>query len=116
MTIKRHGVGPRLGQAVVHGDTVCLAGMVAADPSADAKGPDPADPQEDRRDARGGRQQQVEAPLRHRIRRQHGRLRRHRTPPGDAWIDPANTPARATVEARLASPKYLVEIMSVAAV
>ena len=23
----------------------------------------------------------------------------------DAWIDPANTPARATVEARLASPK-----------
>jgi enamine deaminase RidA (YjgF/YER057c/UK114 family) len=33
----------------------------------------------------------------------------------DAWIDPANTPALATVEARLASPKYLVEIMSVAA-
>ena len=33
----------------------------------------------------------------------------------DAWVDPANTPARATVEARLASPKYLVEIMSVAA-
>src|SRR5262249_23870613 len=38
MTIKRHGVGPRLSQAVVHGDTVYLAGMVAADPSADAKG------------------------------------------------------------------------------
>ena len=34
----------------------------------------------------------------------------------DAWIDPANTPARATVEARLASPKYLVEIMAVAAI
>jgi enamine deaminase RidA (YjgF/YER057c/UK114 family) len=33
----------------------------------------------------------------------------------DAWVDPANTPARATVEARLASPKYLVEIMAVAA-
>ena len=29
----------------------------------------------------------------------------------DAWIDPANTPARATVEARLATPRYLVEIM-----
>jgi len=38
MTIKRHGVGPRLSQAVVHGDTVYLAGMVASDPSADAKG------------------------------------------------------------------------------
>src|SRR5439155_14602114 len=35
MSIKRHGVGPRLSQAVVHGDTVYLAGMVAADPSAD---------------------------------------------------------------------------------
>jgi len=34
----------------------------------------------------------------------------------DAWVDPANTPARATVEARLASPKYLVEIMTVAAI
>ena len=33
----------------------------------------------------------------------------------DAWVDPANTPARATVEARLASPKYLVEIMCTAA-
>jgi len=33
----------------------------------------------------------------------------------DAWVDPANTPARATVEARLASPKYLVEIAVIAA-
>lgn len=33
----------------------------------------------------------------------------------DAWVDPANTPARATVEARLASPEYLVEIQVVAA-
>jgi len=33
----------------------------------------------------------------------------------DAWVDPANTPARATVEAKLASPKYLVEISIVAA-
>ena len=34
MAIKRHGVGPRLSQAVVHGDTVYLAGIVAEDPSA----------------------------------------------------------------------------------
>src|SRR2546425_10728871 len=38
MSIKRHGVGPRLSQAAVHGDTVYLAGMVAGDPSADTKG------------------------------------------------------------------------------
>ena len=28
-----------------------------------------------------------------------------------AWIDPANPPARATVEAKLADPRMLVEIM-----
>ena len=33
----------------------------------------------------------------------------------EAWIDPANPPARATVEAKLASPDYLVEISVIAA-
>lgn len=33
----------------------------------------------------------------------------------DAWVDPANLPARATVEAKLASPDYLVEIAVIAA-
>src|SRR5437867_3717966 len=80
------------------------------------EGPDPADSQEDRRDAGGGRQPQVEDPLRHRVRGQHGDLRRDMNAAWDAWVDPANTPARATVEARLASPKYLVEIMTVAAI
>jgi len=29
----------------------------------------------------------------------------------DAWVDKANAPARATIEARLAKPEYWVEIM-----
>jgi enamine deaminase RidA (YjgF/YER057c/UK114 family) len=33
----------------------------------------------------------------------------------DAWIDPANPPARATSEGRLATPDYHVEIVVVAA-
>jgi enamine deaminase RidA (YjgF/YER057c/UK114 family) len=33
----------------------------------------------------------------------------------DAWVSFGNTPARATVEAKLASPDYKVEIMVVAA-
>ena len=33
----------------------------------------------------------------------------------DAWVSPDNAPARATVEAKLASPEYKVEIMVVAA-
>jgi enamine deaminase RidA (YjgF/YER057c/UK114 family) len=34
----------------------------------------------------------------------------------DAWIDAANPPARACVEARLAAPQFSVEIMVTAAV
>jgi enamine deaminase RidA (YjgF/YER057c/UK114 family) len=33
----------------------------------------------------------------------------------DAWVAPGSTPARACVEARLASPQYTVEIMVTAA-
>jgi enamine deaminase RidA (YjgF/YER057c/UK114 family) len=33
----------------------------------------------------------------------------------DAWVDHENPPARATVEARLASPDYAVEIVGIAA-
>jgi enamine deaminase RidA (YjgF/YER057c/UK114 family) len=29
----------------------------------------------------------------------------------DAWVSPGNTPARATVEVKLAAPRYNVEIM-----
>jgi enamine deaminase RidA (YjgF/YER057c/UK114 family) len=32
----------------------------------------------------------------------------------DGWVSAGNTPARATVEAKLASPQYNVEIMVVA--
>ena len=113
MSVKRHGVGPRLSQAVVHGNTVYLAGMVASDPSADAKG-------------------QTEQILR-KIDETLAAVGSHKSKllsatvyvanmgvyadmnaAWDAWVDPANTPARATVEARLASPKSLVEIMSIA--
>lgn len=33
----------------------------------------------------------------------------------DAWVDPDNPPARATVQATLANPKFWVEIMVTAA-
>ena len=33
----------------------------------------------------------------------------------DKWVAPGHTPARATIEARLAAPQYTVEIMVVAA-
>ena len=33
----------------------------------------------------------------------------------DAWVSPGNTPARATVEAKLAAPQFKVEIEVIAA-
>jgi enamine deaminase RidA (YjgF/YER057c/UK114 family) len=33
----------------------------------------------------------------------------------DGWVSPGNTPARATVEAKLAGPQYAVEIVAIAA-
>lgn len=33
----------------------------------------------------------------------------------DAWVDPTNPPARATCEAKLATPDYRVEVIVVAA-
>lgn len=115
MSITRHDVGPRFSQAVVHGNTVYLAGMVAADPSADVRG-------------------QTEQVLRKidatlaAVGSDKSKLLSatvylasmsaydEMNAAWDAWLDKTNKPARATVEARLASPKYLVEIMSIAAV
>ncbi len=34
----------------------------------------------------------------------------------DTWVVPDHTPARATIEAKLANPAYKVEIMAIAAV
>jgi len=34
----------------------------------------------------------------------------------DKWVSPGNTPARATVESKLAGPEYRVEIQVTAAI
>ena len=114
MTIKRHDVGPRLSQAVVHGDTVYLAGMVAADPSADAKGQTQQILKkiDDLLAAAGTSKSKL---LSATIWLADMRYFDDMNSVWDAWMDPANPPARATVEARLAAPKYFVEIAGVAA-
>ena len=114
MTINRHNRGPRMSGAVVHGNTVYLAGQVARDGSTTVKG-------------------QTEQILKQidELLRAAGSSKSNllsttiylasmstfdeMNAVWDAWVDPNNTPARATVEAKLASPKYLVEIMVTAA-
>jgi len=114
MTIARHGAGPRMSGAVVHGDTVYLAGQVASDPSAGVKG------QTEQvlkriddllKSAGTDKSKLLSATVYLADMRGYDEM----NAAWDAWVSPGNTPGRATVEARLASPKYLVEIVAIAA-
>jgi len=115
MTITRIEAGTRMSQAVIHGDTVYLAGQVA--------------------------QKSPGKPVREQTREILGSIDRLLAEAGtdksrllsaqiwladiarfnemnevwDAWLSPGNAPARATVEANLAAPDFTVEIMVVAA-
>ena len=114
MAIERHEVGPIMSQIVVHGDTVYLAGQVAGDPSADVKG----QTQQilDQIDAHlatvGSDKSKV---LSANIWLTDISTWADMNEVWSAWVDPANPPARATVEAKLAAPQYIVEIMVIAA-
>ncbi|HWA43436.1 MAG TPA: RidA family protein [Hypericibacter adhaerens] len=114
MTITRLEPGKRMSQAVKHNNTVYLAGQVASDPS-------------------GGIEQQTREVLAaiDRLLAEAGTSKSRllscqvilanmgdfaaMNSVYDAWIDPANPPARAAIEARLAAPGYKVEIIAVAA-
>ena len=115
MSVTRHGVGPRLSQAVVHGNTAYLAGMVAGDPAADARGQTEQILKkiDETLAAVGSHKSKL---LSATVYVASMALYNDMNAAWDAWVDKANTPARASVEARLAAPKYLVEIMCVAAI
>jgi enamine deaminase RidA (YjgF/YER057c/UK114 family) len=114
MTVTRHSKGPRMSGAVVHGDTVYLAGQVASDPSADVKGQTEQVLKkiDDLLAAAGSSKAKL---LSATIWLANMGTFAEMNAVWDAWVDPGNTPARATVEAHLAAPKYLVEIMVIAA-
>jgi enamine deaminase RidA (YjgF/YER057c/UK114 family) len=114
MSIVRHDSGPLLSLAVENGNTVYLAGIVAKNLKNDIKGQTEEVLAEiDRLLAKAG----------------SGRSRllqvtiwvsdiRHRTAMNEVytkWVDPKNLPGRACIEAKLADPNALVEIMVTAA-
>jgi enamine deaminase RidA (YjgF/YER057c/UK114 family) len=114
MTIKRLGPGTRLSGAVVHGDTVYLAGQVAGDPSAGVRGQTEqilARIDELLAAAGSDKSKLLSATVWLADMRGYDEM----NAAWDAWVDKGNLPARATVEARLAAPRYLVEIAGVAA-
>ena len=114
MPIQRLDPEDRLSGAVVHDKTVYLAGQVADDADLDAEG-QTADilRQIDALLAKAGthksRLLSCQVFLRD-IRDVDGMNRAW-----DAWLDRANKPARATVEAKLVDPSWRVEITAVAA-
>jgi len=115
VTIKRLETGPRMSQAVVHGDTVYLAGQVAQR----AAGKSVTDQTRDiletidklLADAGSDKSKLLSAQIFLTDISTFNEMNKV----WEAWVSPGNTPARATVEAKLAAPQYTVEIMIVAA-
>lgn len=114
MTIQRLHVGKRMSEAVIHNGTVYLAGQVADDPKQDAV----------------SQTRQVLAAI-DRLLVEAGSDKTRilsaqifladmadfaaMNSVWDAWVPEGHTPARATVEAKLATPDYKVEIKVIAA-
>ena len=114
MSITRHDPGPILSLAVEHGSTVYLAGVVAKNLKNDIKGQTVEVLAEiDRLLAKAGTNKSKL--LTANIWVTDIRNRAAMNEAWTAWVDPKNLPARACVEAKLADPACLVEIMVTAA-
>ena len=112
MSVKRHNAGPRMSGAVVHNSTVYLAGQVADGPNVKAQTEAVLKKIDDLLAAAGSSKANLLSTV---IYLADIRAFEEMNAVWDAWVSPGNTPARATVEAKLAAPDYLVEIMVVAA-
>jgi enamine deaminase RidA (YjgF/YER057c/UK114 family) len=115
MSIQRFETGPRMSQVVVHGNTVYLAGVVAHKAAGESVTRQTQDilATIDSHLAKAGtdKSKLLSANIYITDMKNFAEM----NAAWDAWVSPGNTPARATVEAKLASPQYSVEIMVVAA-
>jgi enamine deaminase RidA (YjgF/YER057c/UK114 family) len=114
MSVERHHVGKRLSEMTVHGNTIYLAGQVAEDASLDIT----------------GQTKQVLAAI-DKLLAEVGSDKTKilsttiyitdmanfpaMNAVWDAWVPQGHTPARATVEAKLANAAYKVEMQVIAA-
>jgi enamine deaminase RidA (YjgF/YER057c/UK114 family) len=115
VSIQRFETGPRMSQAVVHGNTVYLAGQVAqkaAGKSVTEQTQDILQTIDKLLAAAGSDKSKL---LSAQIFLTDIGTFNEMNKVWEAWVSPGNTPARATTEARLASPQYTVEIMVIAA-
>ena len=111
MTIRRIEPGPRMSQAVVHGGIAYLAGQVGAPGASVAEQTRAVLAQIDRLLAEAGSDKS--RILTATIWLADIGTFAEMNAVWDTWVDPANPPARATGESRLAAPEYKVEIIVV---
>jgi enamine deaminase RidA (YjgF/YER057c/UK114 family) len=115
MSIQRFEIGPRMSQVVVHGNTVYLAGVVAQKTAGESvtKQTEEILSIIDGHLAKAGtdKSKLLSATIYLTDIKTFGDM----NAVWDGWVSAGNTPARATVEAKLAAPQYTVEIMVIAA-
>ncbi|MFT4002028.1 MAG: RidA family protein [Rhizobium sp.] len=112
MSIKRIDVGARMSGAVVHGNTVYLAGQVGEGESVTDQCKSALAEVDRLLAAAGSNKSKILQTL---IYLSDISYFAEMNAAWEAWVDPANTPARATSEAKLAAPKYKVEFIVTAA-
>lgn len=114
MEIKRLHVGKRLSEVAIHNNTVYLAGQIADDTSADIQGQTrEVLAHVDRLLAEAGSDKTCILSCQIYIKDLADFAGMNEE--WDAWVPPGHTPPRATVEAKLADPNWLVEIVVIAA-
>lgn len=115
MTIQRIKPGPRMSGAVVHGNTVYLAGQVAQESAGKSVTEQTKEILSiiDSLLAEAGTDKSKI--LMANIWITDMSTFQEMNAVWDAWVSPGNTPARATVEAKLATPAFKVEIAVIAA-
>ena len=112
MSIKRIDVGARMSGAVIHGNTVYLAGQVGEGESVTEQCKSALAEVDRLLTAAGSNKSKILQTL---IYLSDISYFAEMNAAWEAWVDPANTPARATSEAKLAAPKYKVEFIVTAA-
>ncbi len=116
MSIRRIGAGARMSKAVVHGSTVYLAGQVADK----SKGASVAEQTQEivgiiddlLKEAGSDKTKILSAAIYLSDISTFAQM----NSVWDTWVVADHTPARATVEAKLAAPEYTVEIAVIAAI
>lgn len=114
MSIKRLSVGKRLSEAVIHNGTIYLAGEVPDDTSKDVTGQtEEVLAKIDKLLASAGsdKSKLLSAQIFLPDMKDFAGM----NVAWEQWVVAGQTPARATIEAKLANPAYKVEIMCVAA-